>query len=137
MLLCWTYVGPPSFFCTSFFEVTGFSGNIFFCEGLNWLDLFFSRRAQILIGFWPNKTLKKHPETSMEAWWEPHRALFGNISSHFGGYVEPCRGYVGSKTDQNLSLCEGLRFLALLLPENRLHKPPWNFILYTEPLHTI
>jgi hypothetical protein len=27
MLLCWAYVAPPSFFCTSFFEATGFSGN--------------------------------------------------------------------------------------------------------------
>ena len=92
------------------------------------VGLIFSRRAQILIGFWPSKTLKEHPETSMEAWWGPYRALFGNISSHFGGYVEPCRGYVGSKNDQDLSPSRMAQIFGVFLPENRFQRPPWNFI---------
>ena len=62
---------------------------------------------------------------------ESYRTLFGNISSHFGGYVEPCRGYVGSKTDQNLTPSRGAQIFSVFLPENRFQRPPWNFIVQT------
>ena len=52
----------------------------------------------------------------------PSRALFGNISSHFGGYVEPCRGYV-TKTDQDLSPSRRAQIFGVFLPENRFQRP--------------
>ena len=63
--------------------------------------------------FWTSKTLKEHPEKSMEAWWGPYR----------GGYVEPCRGYVGSKADQNLSPSRRAQIFGVFLPENRFQRP--------------
>ena len=51
----------------------------------------------------------------------PSRALFGNISSHFGGYVEPCRGYV-TKTDQDLSPSRRAQIFGVFLPENRFQR---------------